>query len=215
MFFSLLLSFSLHHLILPLLSSTLRTNKAKQKKCSALLYYLLSFRPDPSSMLISHTISISRTRISTKSQPMRSHPKKATKNKIRIIPEQCYISSLDNIYNVPCYAQTLLLLFSVQQKTTQCFWHSVWLFRCAQKQSYIEIVCRSVAAHKRGVRLKKTCLSSRKYLSLLYYQLLFAVSWKNFKVASLVSVSLFDLNAFSTAFNATDWYLYASHVRLS
>lgn len=182
-----------------LLSYSTTQNKAKQTICSALLYYLLSFRPDPSRMLIAQTIRMSRIRTKTKSQPMSNQPKKATTNKIRIIPRLYYIPSLDNIYNLPCCVQTLPLLFSVLQKTAQCFWHSVLPLRHAQKQSYIGNVYRSVATHKRGVRLKKTCLSSQKYLSLPYHQPLLVVSRKNLKAASLVSVWLFNLNAFAAA----------------
>ena len=141
---------------------------------------------------------------------MSNQPKKATKNKIRIISKPYYKPSLGNIYNMPCCVQTLPLLFSVQQKTTQCFWHSVLLLHYVRKQSYIGNVYRYLVSHKRGVRLKKTCLSSRKYLSLPYHQPL----WKNFKAASLVSVSLLCLNAFSAAKTATDWNVYASHVLL-
>ena len=72
-------------------SSTPHTkNKAKQQ--FAPLYFIiyyplssLSFRPEPSRMLITQTIKTSKTRINIKSYPISNHPKNATKNKIRII----------------------------------------------------------------------------------------------------------------------------------
>ena len=67
-------------------SSTDKKNKAKQTKFAPLYFYLLlSLRPEPSNMLIIQTISISSTRINTKSQPISNQPRKATKNKIRIM----------------------------------------------------------------------------------------------------------------------------------
>ena len=98
-------------------------NKAKHFLPRSTFYYLLSLslRPVPSKILIAQTISISRMRTKTKSQPMSNQPKKATINKMRIIPEQCCISSLDNIYNVPSRVRFLFLLFPMHYKTLLYF----------------------------------------------------------------------------------------------